>query len=46
VRRDWAEAHQDAHQRVLRGFGSAHRWLHDPRNRLLAIALPGEAVKL
>jgi ABC-type nitrate/sulfonate/bicarbonate transport system substrate-binding protein len=46
VRRDWAEAHQEALVRFLRGFGGAHRWLHDPRNRDEAIGLLSEAVKL
>jgi len=46
VRRDWAETHEDALVRFLRGFGAAHRWLHDPRHRDEAIALLSQAVKL
>jgi ABC-type nitrate/sulfonate/bicarbonate transport system substrate-binding protein len=46
VRRDWAAAHEDALVRYLRGFGRAHRWLHDPSHREEAIVLLSEAVKL
>jgi NitT/TauT family transport system substrate-binding protein len=46
VRRDWAATHEDTLVRFLRGFGAAHRRLHDPGHRDEAIALLGEAVKL
>ena len=46
VRRDWAQSHEDALVRYLRGFRAASRWLHDPANRDAAVALLSDEVKL
>jgi NitT/TauT family transport system substrate-binding protein len=46
VRREWAQANEDALVRFLRAYRAASRWLHDPRNRDEAIAILTDTVKL